>query len=91
MTSCTRIMIHVMAAPRLALLCLVLCFAAQTLAERTRHISVVKARDGGFQVVEGRHPEAVVNGSFSNKINETGYVATQYTTCKHTQGALLAL
>lgn len=63
-----------MASQHSALLCLLLCSAAQTLAEGTRHISVVKAHDGGFQVVEGKVPEAVVNASFSNKINETGYV-----------------
>ena len=63
-----------MADLRLSLLCLVLCSTAQTLAERTRHISVVKAHDGRLQVVEGKLPEAVVNASFRNKIDETGYV-----------------
>ena len=42
-------------------------------AEKGKLISVVKAEDGQFQVVNEGHPDAIVNASFNNVINKTGW------------------
>ena len=53
-------------------LSLVLCTVALSRAEKGKLISVVKAEDGQFQVVNEGHPDAIVNASFNNVINKTG-------------------
>ena len=54
-------------------LSLVVYTIALSRAEKGKLISVVKAEDGQFQVVNEGHPDAIVNASFNNVINKPGW------------------